>query len=403
MTKTILFVDEEHFARKALKRSFRDMRDEWEMRFAGTPEEGLAVLAGERVDVLVTEVVFTHQSGIEFLYKVKAEYPQPVRIIMSGYVDQTVILKSVDLVHQFLSKPCDHAELKATIIKAIFVRDLLAQEPLKKVVAGIDSLPSLPSLYTELVNELRSEDASIQKVGDIISRDISFTAKLLKTVNSSFFGLPQRVTDPARAVGLLGLDLVQSIVLASGTFDKFKGLKFKGFSIEQLWDHALLTAMTARILAREAGFENREIETAFLAGLLHDIGKLLLAAHLPEQFQAVLLLMNAGTRHHSMASAEMATLGTTHAAIGAYLLGLWGLPDPIVQATAYHHSPGTMSVRGIGFPGLVHVANAFAQAGPALSDTAHVLDGLDYHYLEESGLLGDLSQWQAICAKQLES
>ncbi len=401
MAKTILFVDEENFARKALQRSFRDMRNQWEMRFAGTPEEGFAVLAAEPVDVLVTEVVFTQHSGIDFLYDVRRRSPQLVRIIMSGYADQNVILKGVDLAHQYLAKPCDHAQLKATITKAFFIRDLLAQEPLKKVVAGIDSLPSLPSLYLELVDELRSEEASIQRVGDIISRDISFTAKLLKTVNSSFFGLPQRVTSPAKAVGLLGLDLVQSIVLASGTFDKFKRLKFQGFSVGQLWEHAMETAMLARIIARQAGLDTRDVETAFLAGLLHDIGKLLVAAHLPEKFNAILQIMH--TDNSSMALAELVTLGTTHAAIGAYLLGLWGLPDTIVEATAYHHSPGTSSKKGLSIPGLIHIANAFAHGGPVSPDRRQIIENLDYQYLEDNDLLGQIREWQAVCAGQLES
>lgn len=401
MAKTILFVDEEHFARKALKRSFRDMRTEWDMQFAATIDEGLAVLRQTSVEVLVTEVAFKGHNGIDFLNDVRTHYPSIVRIILSGYVDQSVILKSVDLAHQFLSKPCDDQQLKATITRAFFVKGLLAQESLKKVVASIASLPSLPSLYTELLDELQSGDPSIPKIGEIISKDIGFTAKLLKTVNSSFFGLAQRITHPTKAVSLLGLDLVQSIILASGTFDQFRNIKIKGFSLEKLWDHAMTTAVLSRTIARVAGQDRKNIETAFMAGILHDVGKLLVAAHLPEQLKAILNQMQAEA--HSMADAETVVLGTTHAAIGAYLLGLWGLPDAIIEATAFHHAPFATSTNGLNSAGLVHIANAFANGSESLSDPQSPVADLNFPYLDAIGHIGHISKWRHACAKQLES
>lgn len=401
MAKTILFVDEEHFARKALKRSFRDMRAEWDMQFAATVDEGLAILDQTPIEVLITEVVFKGQSGIDFLNAVRGRHPSIVRIILSGYVDQSVILESVDLAHQFLSKPCDDRQLKTTITRAFLVKGLLAQESLKKVVASIGSLPSLPALYTELLNELQSDDPSISKIGETIAKDIGFTAKLLKTVNSSFFGLAQRITHPTKAVALLGLDLVQSIILASGTFERFQNIKIKGFSLEQLWDHAMTTAVLSRAIAREAGRDRKDIETAFMAGILHDVGKLLVAAHLPEQFKAIVNQIQ--TQEQAMADAETAVLGTTHAPIGAYLLGLWGLPDAIIEATAFHHTPSNASINGLNSAGLVHIANAFAHNSAALGDSQSPIAGLDYHYLEAIGQTGHLQQWRHICNDLTES
>ncbi len=397
-TKSILFVDEEQYIRKALKRSLRGMRDEWEMRFAGSPEEGLNGMTQGEVDVLITEMVFTgSQSGLDFLLAVRDRHPHTVRIILSGYVDRDITLKTVDLAHQFLAKPCEDDDLKSTIAKAFLMRDLLAHEPLKQLASRIDSLPSLPALYTELVEALGSEESSVQQIGDIIAKDPGLTAKMLKMVNSSFFGLPQRVSTPAKAVSLLGLDLVQTIVLASGTFEKFNTLKLKGLSIERMWDHAMATALLAKTIAQEARLERAEVDTAFMAGLLHDIGKLLIAANMSDDYRAVIDHM--GTHGCNMACAENQVIGTTHADIGAYLLGLWGLPDPIIEAVAFHHSPGLKTTGRLGAVGITHIASAFANAGDHLADSEDMADELDWDFIESVGLVDTISEWRILCSQ----
>ena len=402
-SKSILFVDEEQYVRKALKRSFRNMRDQWDMRFAGSPEEALDSMAPGGVDVLITEMVFTDgQSGPDFLIEVRDKHPDTVRIILSGYVDRDITLQTVDLAHQFLAKPCEDDDLKRTISKAFLMRDLLAHEPLKQLAARIDSLPSLPALYAELVEALESEDSSVQQIGDIISKDPGLTAKILKMVNSSFFGLLQRVSNPAKAVSLLGLDLVQTIVLASGTFEKFNRMKLKGVSIERMWDHAMATALLAKTIAQEVRLDRTEMDTAFMSGLLHDIGKLLIAANMPDDFRSVMDHMRANGC--SMATSENQIIGTTHAAIGAYLLGLWGLPDPIIEAVALHHNPGSASTERIGAFAVTHIADAFANAGCHLGDSGALtkeLDGLDWPFIERVGLKDTIPALQILCSQKV--
>ena len=396
MAQTILFVDEEKFVLKALKRSFRKMREDWDMRFAGNPSEALAALEDAPVDVIVTETVFTNDSGIDFLQAVREKHPQCVRIILSGYADRNVVLQSVDLAHQYLSKPCDDDDLKATITRAFVMKELLDNDAIKQIVSRIDSLPSVPALYIELVEELESEDASIAKIGDIVSKDMGLTAKLMKLINSSFFGLPQRVTSPAKAVSLLGMDLVKAIVLTAGTFEKFRKLKFAGFSMDQMWQHAFTCAAYCKLIAQTSGLDRKAADTAFMSGLLHDIGILLIAAHLPDEFSRILQSVNKNGQ--PMDAAEMQVIGTTHAAIGAYLLGLWGLPDAIIEAAAYHHTPSHKPSRGLSPAVITHVADALANAGPCIQDPKGIVDNLDYEYLDRIGLLDDLKAWRSDCA-----
>ncbi len=401
MTQTILFVDEERFVHKALQRSFRKMRTEWDMRFAGSPAEALAALKTEAMDVIVTETVFSTLNGLKFLQIVRDIFPHSVRIILSGYANQEVVLKSVDLAHQYLAKPCEDDTLKATIARAFMMKELLDNDALKQVISKIDSLPSVPSLYVELMEELKSEDASIAKVGDIIAKDMGLTAKMLKLVNSAFFGLPQHIASPAKAASLLGTDLVKAIVLSAGTFDKFRKLKFLGFSLDDMWQHTMDTAACCKIIAQAAGLDRKDADIAFMAGLLHDIGKLLIAAHIPQGFTLVLRHMHQNAT--TMAEAEMEIIGTTHAAIGAYLLGLWGLPEPIIEAAAYHHTPGLNPAPDLHFTAIAHMADTMVNAGPDIQQTQGIIEKLDCQVLEQANLLSHLEIWREKCAEFLLS
>lgn len=395
MPQTILFVDEEKFVHKALKRSFRKMRQEWDMRFSANPSEAMEILDHEPIEVVVTETVFQGQSGLDFLKVVREGHPNSVRIILSGYSNQDVILKTVDLAHQYLAKPCEDEALKSTINRAFMMKGLLDQRALKEIVSQIDSLPTLPAIYVKLVEELKSEDASIEKIGDMISKDIGLTAKILKMVNSSFFGLRQQIASPAKAVIMLGLDLIKAVILTSGTFDRFKNLKYPGFSLEQMWEHSMLTAAFSKIIAREGGLDRKASDAAFMAGLLHDIGKLLIAAYLPDSYRLINKLIRENPL--SMAQAETVVLGTTHAGIGAYLLGLWGLPDTILEAAAFHHDPMRSAGNGLTSTAIVHVANALGESGQRIHPTEDVINGLDYDYLQKMGILSDVDGWRSSC------
>ena len=224
--------------------------------------------------------------------------------------------------------------------------------------------------------------------------------KILKLVNSSFFGRPQRISNPAKAVSLLGLDIVKAIVLTCGTFDKFAKVKRPGFSMDQMWQHAYTCAVFGKIIAQNAGLDRKVTDTAFTAGLLHDIGILLIATHLPDGFSRVLKYV----RQHqtTMATAEMQVIGTTHAAIGAYLLGLWGLPESIIDAVSLHHHPGRRPGRGLTPAVIIHIANAMANAGARLEAPSSIIDGIDYEYLQEIGQVANLKGWRALCAKYIQ-
>ena len=400
MKKHILFVDEEPYLLKSLQRTLRKMRDEWSATYAESASEALEILSKEPIDVVVTETRLTGMNGLELLSEIKGQYPHIVRIILSGYSDRDVILKTVEIAHQYISKPWENETLKSTINRAFMMRDLLAKDSLKDVISRIDSLPVLPTLYVELMEELKSEDSSMQKVGKIISKDIGMTAKILQLVNSSFFGIRQHISSPESAVKLLGLDLVKSIVLTIGVLSKFEGIKFPGFSIEALWNHSSNTGAYSNVIAQAESAEKSVLENAFMAGLLHDIGKMLIAANLPDSFLEILELRK--EKALSFCDAEYQVLGATHAEVGAYLLGLWGLPDPIIDAVALHHKPSSSKAETLVPLTIVHAANALENARDGILDEDKPIAGIDYEYLGKLNLTEHIVTWREVCAKHLE-
>jgi putative nucleotidyltransferase with HDIG domain len=201
----------------------------------------------------------------------------------------------------------------------------------------MDALPSVPSLYLEMAEELQSPEPSIQKVGQIIARDPGMTAKILQLANSAFFGLRRRLSNPADAVAYLGLDHVQHLFLAVHAFSQFTPPPTTSFSIELLWEHSVATAALAKSIAKQEEASKDIIEDAFTAGLLHDIGKLMLACRLSRSHAEA--AYRAKMRGIPLWVAEHEVLSATHAEVGAYLLGLWGLPDGVVESVAYHHCP----------------------------------------------------------------
>jgi putative nucleotidyltransferase with HDIG domain len=397
--KRILFVDDDANVLEGLRRMLHPFRAEWQMAFARSGPEALEKLDAESFHVVVTDMRMPGMDGAQLLAEVKRRHPQTVRIVLSGHSDKEMILRSVGPAHQYLAKPCDADTLRTLLARACALRELLANESLKRLVTRMSALPSLPNLYAEIVAELQSPTASIQKVGQIISKDVGMTAKILQLVNSAFFGLRRHVSHPAVAAGLLGLETIKSLVLSVHVFSRFEQAKVQGFNLTSVWNHSLATGTLAKEIAGSAGLENKLGDHAMMAGLLHDAGKLVLATGAPEPYQeAVSLARGTGTPLWRL---EREVLGTTHAEVGAYLMGLWGLPDPIVEAIAYHHTPSTCLAKDFGPLTAVHVASALEhEAHPA--DNHEGSHEISAEYLTGIRLADRLEDWRGLSRRVLE-
>jgi response regulator RpfG family c-di-GMP phosphodiesterase len=289
----ILFVDDEPNIRDGMRRMLRSMRNEWDMEFAESGDDALLTIdewrdAGKPFDVVVSDMRMPGMDGADLLARVKEVSPDCVRLILSGHSDTASIMKTVGTAHQYLNKPCDPELLKRTIKRAFALRLLLRDEHLQKVVGQISSLPSLPVVYQEVMTCLQRTNASLGDVAKVIGKDVGMTATLLKLVSSAFFGLSKPVSTIERAVSFLGLDTLITLVLAQGIFREAAQIRVPGFSIAALWQHSLQTAGAARVIAAQEGLDQTTLDDAFLAGMLHDIGKLVLAQSMPDSYAEVM-------------------------------------------------------------------------------------------------------------------
>ncbi|HAV63811.1 MAG TPA: two-component system response regulator, partial [Verrucomicrobiales bacterium] len=356
--KRILFVDDQEPILDGLRRMLRGMRSEWEMEFVDTGEKALALLDEKPFDVVVSDMLMPGMDGAKLLGEVAQRHPATARIILSGHAGQDMIFKCIGTTHQFLAKPCDAATLKATI-QRITTQGLVMDTPrFKELIGSLDKLPTIPAIYSQIMAAVQDPDVTLESVGDIIAQDPSLTAKILKLVNSAYFGLRREISSPATATSYLGLDTIKSLVLSLQAFDQFETGRIRGLNLDRLWNHSMSTGALARQLSTLESADIAVREAAFTAGLLHDLGKVILAYNFPDEYQKVAALADGGEMGD--VAAEQEVFGTTHPQIGGYLLGLWGLPEAVVEAISLHHSPSTAAEPAANALWAVHVANVLA-------------------------------------------
>lgn len=358
----ILFLDDEPYVLEGLRRMLHFMAARWEMAFAKSGKEALHLMTQNPFDVLVTDMRMPEMDGLELLETVEAHHPDCVRIIMSGHSDPVFILKAVRAAHQYLAKPFGPEEIVGTVSRALALRKLLCEPGLRALVSKMGSMPALPSLYREILAELKSPDPSPQRVGEVIAKDIGMTAKILQMVNSAFFGLFKKVTNPTEAVRYLGIETIKALVLSVHLFSELRSKGSEEAWVKGLWSHSLLVANLAKKIAAFETNDPGVSNSAFTSGLLHDSGRLILATCLSREYGD--LSQNKAQDPAPLWQREKDLLGASHQEVGAYLLGIWGLPDDIVEAVAMHHEP---RVGGLERPfsplAAVHIAEALLLEG----------------------------------------
>lgn len=391
--KRVLFVDDDPRVLDGLRRMLHSMRREWQMDFAEGGQQALERLAASPYDAVVSDMRMPHMDGSEFLHEVLRRYPATVRIVLSGQCDRQTVLRAVEPTHQFLSKPCDPEILKTTLLRACQCRDRLNDDEYKRIVSRVTSVPSLPEHYQQLLAELQSPDASLRRIGEIIGQDIGMAAKIMQLIHTSFFGTPQSLADPMRAASLFDLETLRALALSTHVFSPFSEPSVTTLHLKLLFDHSLAVAITAREIARAESRDAQLADQAYLAGLLHDLGLLILAHSMPESCAAI--VKTASENRTGICQAESQHLHESHASIGAYLMALWGLPDEVVQAIAFHHCPADAGSSGFTPLTAIHVANSFCAEEAMLADAIGGATDVDLSYLQSIGLSHRLEAWRA--------
>jgi len=396
--KTILFVDDEPNILAGLRRMLRSMRKSMHFEFAENGQAALELMAARPVDVVVSDMRMPGMDGAALLSTIQKEYPHAIRIMLTGQADDEAIMRTVGVVHQFLAKPADPDILKQVINRASALQDLMADDRLKQLVSSVGSLPSLPETYARLQQVIKDPEAGLDEVAAVIEQDLAMSAKVLQLVNSAFFGLYRHIESPGRAVSLLGLDTIKALVLGVGVFSEMQAVPSRIYNVSRLWDHSLACAAFAKAIAADS--DNRELtDNAFIAGLLHDVGKLLLISRMGREFEQAVLL--AREEEITLNEAEHRVFGAGHGDVGGYLIGIWGLPGAVVEAITFHHRLDSYPEPDLSPALAVQVADWIDyQLHPERIVGAPPL--LDEHLLTQLGLSDRLDEWLARCRSLTE-
>lgn len=383
--KQVLFVDDESMILDGLKRLLRPVRDRWEMHFESSSEQALHRIENQHFDVVVSDMRMPVYTGVDVLRHAKQHCPDAVRIGLSGYADAQLALEAAQVTHQFLAKPCDSNKLVSAVDHVVRLQERLSDENLRRSIGSLSALPSLPSLYMRITQEAAAPNGSVESVGQIVSQDLAITAKVLQLVNSAYFGLRSEVSSAVDATKILGLDAIRAIVITVELFATVEE-NVAVHDIQELWKHSFSTGALAKQAARELKLDRKDIDQALLAGMLHDVGKLIEMSQIQEAYAQVQVVC--AEQGISALQAEEQVLGCTHADIGAYLLTLWGFPTPVVEAVAYHHQPAQSLDNSATPLTAVHLADALLAGNPE-----KIQGKLDETYLQRLGLPDDVPYW----------
>lgn len=382
----------------SIREVLQEAGDKWQVEFVTTVRQGITSLEKGNFDAAVVDL---QAQGIDApgLFKTMMELsPNTLRLGLITPPERQAIQQVRAAVHQLLVKPCDAKVLKAVLARAFAAQEFLTDENFKKLVSGIRALPVLPNIYTELMQELKSADPSLERAGQIVAKDMGLSAKILTLVNSAFFGLGRPITHPSDAAMFLGTETLRALVLSLQVFSQFSQVRLKEFSVENLWKHSWTTGVLAKRLCEFEETDRATMDEAFIAGLMHDLGKLVLAANMPSQLEEI--IRQGKLKKITFWEQEYQTSGASHAEIGGYLLSKWGLSAGVVEAVAFHHRP--MLARRQNFSALtaVHVANTIGQKG--VTESGLMRQPVSKEYLAALDLEGRAEGWKQFFAEALE-
>ncbi len=352
LMKKILFVDDEKQILRALKRLF--INSKYDVYFSDNAEDALEILDDNIIDLLITDIRMPEVDGIELLKRVKKKSPLTLRVALSGYTDNKKIYSALEdnLVKHYIFKPWDNKELLTTIDRLFELEDTLRDKHLLNLINNLDELPTVPDLYAELCRMVE-ENADIEAIAKKLEEDPSIASKLLRVANSAFYGA--KTGSIAQSIMYIGLINVKNIVLTNGIFTSMgidRDLQ------RALWNHASLTNKLMNAIYQKCLF--KKIPNTFAsAGLLHDIGRVIVYRYFMEDFKIVLTELEENP-DRNITDIETNIMGVDHQRVGGYLLNWWEIPIPIVEAAVYHHDPLNEAVMNRELVCVVHIANYYA-------------------------------------------
>ncbi len=397
MNRRILLVDDDAAILRELEGHLASKRDEWDVVTAESGEEALDKLEGHTTDLILSDTRMPEMDGPMLLDRVSEVSPSTIRFLMASVRDADMAIRLGSAAHRFLVKPLGANDLTSTINAALELHEMLDSESLREVVTTIRSLVSPPSIYSELVDAVRQPTFNMDDVGRIVMKDPAIASRVLQIVNSSFFSLSRDITNINEAVGLVGLQMIKSLILSVHIFTTFSEAMQV---VVGVWDHSMRTACIAKTIMKMERASSVDVDTAFTAGLLHDVGKLIFATELGDRYLKV--FERARMDGQPLHVVERRVMQASHSDVGAYMFGMWGLPDSLLEAVAFHHEPRRVGTTWISPLIAVHIADYLDHS--ELGDESALAEqaNLDLQQLETCGIDSErLEQYKEACRQAL--
>ncbi|MBK1720200.1 HDOD domain-containing protein [Thiocystis violacea] len=386
----ILFIDDEPAILRTIRRTLRNLPACHQLDLEPDPLAAIARLSETSYDLVVSDMRMPGRSGCQVLEQAALHNPGGVRAVLSGYSGEEETASVAQHAHLFIGKPFDPKAITDLIARAEALGAMPLSDALRRRLGGLKALPPIPKLFVALTKALAEEQrvTSLDDIAAILGQDVALSAKILQLANSAFFGGVTRAVRVEQAVKLLGTRLVSGLVLQHEIFVKSPVPPALEAWRERLNQKSLATAELAARIARQRGMSALERDESSLAGLLHDVGRLVLIGESNSLDPSdELFAMEPG---RDLCRHEESLFGAHHGWVGAYLLRLWGFSPAVVDALAWHHEPSRSGIAGISPLTLVHAADAIVNTGR---------DGeadLDREYLSGLGCLDEYESWAAL-------
>lgn len=354
MCKKILLVDDEVQVLKALMRAFLDT--EYEVYSAEGGKEALEMLEKEDFDLVISDMRMPNMDGYQFLWEVKGRYPKILRVILSGYADEEIVFKALqrNIAKLYIFKPWENEKLIKLVDQIFDTEELLKSSNLLALITNVEELPTIKVNYQRILSCIDG-NIEIADISRLIEQDQSIATKLLHIANSAYYGI--KTGSVKQAVTYLGLSNVRNLVLSTSILDAFNQNSMPDGTAKNLWTHAFVTNKILCFLYEQ--FLNKKLpETSMSAGLLHNIGTVLLLNIFKTRY--LQCVKTAEKEQINIVEAEKAAFGIDHQETGGYLLKWWELPFPIVEAALYHHDPFNDNIINKELLCAIHIAEKYS-------------------------------------------
>jgi HD-like signal output (HDOD) protein/ActR/RegA family two-component response regulator len=353
--KRILVVSNDSDAQRSMSETFNN--SEYELVTAESGLWALDLLEAVDIDLIISDLRIPLMTGYDLLAKVKEKYPNVIRIIMSSIAEEAAVFKAIlnNVAKFYILKPLGNLRLLEYIGQIFETEEILKSKDLLYLINNIEKLPTIQASYQKILNMIE-RDADTSAIADEIEKDYSISSKLLQIANSAYYGL--QTGSVKHATIYLGLQNLKSLVYSTSILNSFDSVSPNAQQrIQDLWTHALLTSKLLHYIY-EVFLGKKLPETAYSAGLLHNIGTLILINNQIEDYAKV--INKAQPKALNLLDVEREAFCVTHQEAGGYLVSWWKLPFPIVESALYHHNPLDPKVINQEIVSAVHLAQHYA-------------------------------------------